>query len=561
MLRRSIPLFFLIQILGFFLTTQGFLVTYFSTAKGMHQNRTLLRRTSRVYFLRSFRAHCFFNQQNSSPISNYRTFQSTLLKARLSFSPELSPTLQKPPSLLSSEMKDENHSSYEQWVRRLYMTNLFHPVKLGLENIEKLHQLLGYPMDSPNVAVIHIAGTNGKGSVALKIAKSLQYSYPEKKVGLFCSPHVSSFRERMQVNGDLISEEEVVSLMPELYHLCEVHDIPATFFEITTALAFAFFKSRQADFVVLETGLGGRLDATNVVKNPEIAVITSIGLEHTRILGDTIEKIAREKAGIMKQGKPVLIGMNCPVEVMKQCATEKQTGSFFTADDIIPVSPEDRKEELEDYDIENARIARAALTVLKDSNPGHFSGISTEAIIRGTSERPSCRFEEIVLKDGQVVVLDVAHNPPAMDYLVKKLQRRYPSRDIRCVVGMSSDKDLSLCGESVRGLVKGDQSKIHLVEAAHPRAAKVEDIVSSAGLDGARFSLEDPSVTKQMEEALSIATRNNELLVVCGSVFLMAEARENLGINEPRDSEYIAEVAGANLKYGQENFGNSGAKK
>jgi dihydrofolate synthase/folylpolyglutamate synthase len=199
------------------------------------------------------------------------------------------------------------YSGYEKWVRRLYATNMFHPVKLGLDNMKRLHELLGNPMDNADRVVIHVAGTNGKGSVCLKIANTLQQQ-SGNIVGLFCSPHVSSFRERMQVNGEMITEDEVVELLPEIYGLCIKYDIPATFFEITTALAFSFYARRNANVVVLETGLGGRLDATNVIQNPAISIITSIGLEHQRILGDTIELIAREKAGIIKPNVPVLVG-------------------------------------------------------------------------------------------------------------------------------------------------------------------------------------------------------------------------------------------------------------
>ena len=127
----------------------------------------------------------------------------------------------------------------------------------------------------PKRLVVHIAGTNGKGSVALKIANTLQNH--GLKVGLFCSPHVSSFRERMQINGQIIPEEEVVELLPTIYDLCAEHDIPATFFEITTILAFLYYAKHETQVVVLETGLGGRLDATNVITSPALSVITSIG--------------------------------------------------------------------------------------------------------------------------------------------------------------------------------------------------------------------------------------------------------------------------------------------
>jgi dihydrofolate synthase / folylpolyglutamate synthase len=411
--------------------------------------------------------------------------------------------------------------------------------------------------------VIHVAGTNGKGSVCLKIANALQQQ-PGNKVGLFCSPHVSSFRERMQVNGEMITEEEVVELLPHIYDLCIQYDIPATFFEITTALAFAFYAKRGANVVVLETGLGGRLDATNVINNPALTVITSIGLEHTRILGDTIELIAREKGGIIKPGRPVLVGPHCPHEVLQQCAKEKGGGPYYvpslvfgTLQDFVPKEVTD-EEEITDYDLENQHIAKASLALLKKSHPGIMTALTFEMIEVGTSVRPPCRFEEI--QHGDItVILDVAHNPPAMEYLVRKLETTYPAASFRFVVGMSSDKDLMQCAGALLSVVKRDASRIHLVEAAHPRAAKLEAILEAEPslMATAQYDLDDRSITRQVESALLLASKQKDILVVCGSVFLMAEAREALGFQEPRDSEYIAQMAGAGIRHSQENFGNT----
>lgn len=473
------------------------------------------------------------------------------------------------------------YTPYEKCVRRLYLTNLFHPVKLGLQNMEQLHDALGNPMDdTDNVTVIHIAGTNGKGSVALKIAKVFELA--GYNVGLFVSPHIASFRERMQVNSEPISEEEVCELLPQIYEICEKNEIPATFFEVTTALAFSFFQRRNANVVVLETGLGGRLDATNVVKHPALCAITSIGLEHTRILGDTVELIAKEKAGIMKQGTPVLVGPNVPHDVMKQCAIEKQTDGYYTLEEVLGNDDSDgdgssnniKNSELVnvngveyiDYDIQNAMIARAALKILetKASSTNNEKNVKfpfeNDVIEKGSSHRPPCRFEErrIQIDNKEVlVILDVAHNPPAMEHLVLKLQATYPNQEKRIVVGFSADKDLCQCGESLLSIVE-DPSRIHLVEAAHPRAAKLEDIIqANAKMKDTNFDEEDRSITAQVKSGLEMAMKNNEILVVCGSVFLMAEAREAIGIDEPRDSKYIAEVAGANLRHGQEFFANS----
>lgn len=462
------------------------------------------------------------------------------------------------PTGQSNHPPPPGYTPYERWVRRLYMTNLFHPVKLGLQNIEQLHVAMGSPMDNPKRAIVHIAGTNGKGSVALKIAKSIELSNPDLKVGLFCSPHVSSFRERMQVNGCLISEDEVVEFLPRIYQLCEEHDIPATFFEITTALAFGFFDAQKTNVVVLETGLGGRLDATNVVRAPAVSVITSIGLEHTRILGDTIEKIALEKGGIIKRDRPVLVGPNVPHEVLRQCAKDKGASMYYTCEDVLGPAEGLSEAELQDYDLENSRTATAALKLLQESHPEIVGTVRDEAIREGTAWRPPCRFEHVVCPNGVTCILDVAHNPSAMDHLLGKLQETYPDADFRFVVGMSSDKDMALCGQTVMQAVKGKQECIHFVQAAHPRAATLEAILEATKLQDAHYDLVERCVSRQIEQAMELAAEKKEMLVVCGSVFLMAEAREALGFDEPRDSEYIAEVAGAGVRHGQENFGNTG---
>ena len=352
----------------------------------------------------------------------------------------------------------------------------------------------------------------------------------------------------MQVNGRLISEEQVVAYLPRIYKLCEQHDIPATFFEITTALAFLFFAEQNVHVVVLETGLGGRLDATNVVRNPALSVITSIGLEHTRILGDTIELIAMEKGGIIKPDCPVLVGPNVPHDVLRQCAEEKKAKAFYTCEDVLG----EPSTVITDYDEENARIATAAIKLLEKFD------IPEDIVQQGTRERPPCRFEILELDENLTVVLDVAHNPDAMAYLVRKLQGTYANDMFRMVVGMSSDKDLGQCGRSILEAVNDNAECIHLVQAAHPRAAKIEAILEAEPrLNGCQWDGKDRSIAKQVREAVRLARENDEILIVCGSVFLMSEAREALGVDEPRDSPYIAEVAGAGVRSGQENFGNT----
>jgi dihydrofolate synthase / folylpolyglutamate synthase len=186
-------------------------------------------------------------------------------------------------------------------------------------------------------------------------------------------------------------------------------------------------------------------------------------------------------------------------------------------------------------------------------------------VTQGTSQRPPCRFESVQRDDALTVILDVAHNPPAMLYLIRKLKSTYPRSKFRMIVGMSSDKDTNLCGQYIMEGVHNNAEAIHLVQAAHPRAARIEDMLASdsSGLLKAysHYDLEDRSVTRQIQAGLDLAKQNDEVLVICGSVFLMAEAREALDFDEPRDSECIAEVAGAHLRHAQENFGSTSPAK
>jgi dihydrofolate synthase/folylpolyglutamate synthase len=527
-----------------------------------------------------------------------------------------------------------NMTDYERLVRRLYQINLFHPVKMGLSHMEQLHELMGNPMDDTSRRfVVHVAGTNGKGSVAMKVAKTLEAA--GYTTGLFVSPHISSFRERMQVNSTPISEEEVCHLLPYIFQLCQTHDISATFFEVTTALAFAFFQHRNVDVVVLEVGLGGRLDATNVIQKPALSMITSIGLEHTRILGDTVDLICFEKAGIVKPHHPTLIGPGVqPIQVVQDICQERHS-DLYLADELVAPPHESESTSnnnhsatttttLVDYDIENSRIAQAAIQILRQQ--GHFSGnnnkhdVTEKHIQQGTSQRPPCRFETMEWtpsssstksngngngndndNDGGPVsvVLDVAHNPDALEFLLAKLEATFGSENehshsqsysVRFVVGFSSDKDLLKCGNLLlsylgahgNGNADADSNhnkRIHVVQAAHPRAATVEQLLEACPALADHAYLQAPpeavgeeeensdesasSIAAQVKAALRLASSSSsnsnrrEIVVICGSVFIMSEARETLGVDEPRDSNVISEVAGINLRHGQENFANS----
>ncbi|CAB9524420.1 Probable bifunctional folylpolyglutamate synthase/dihydropteroate synthase [Seminavis robusta] len=488
-------------------------------------------------------------------------------------------------------------SEYEKWVGRLYRTPLFHPSnpRNGQIRMKKLHGLLGSPMNDPDIAIMHIAGTNGKGSVGLKLATSFT-ALGFSNVGLYSSPHVSCFRERIQwTNGQLISEDEVAEGLATLFGLCQEHDIPATFFELVTLLAFRYFHQchttnasppssgkMKKTIIVLETGLGGRWDATNVIEAPMLAIITSIGLDHTNVLGTTKQQIALEKAGIMKPQSLVLVGYQVPHDTLRQYAKEHGIMHYHTTEEVlardvsttngnsISNGQDSASKDAMDYNATNTRIVQAALLLLQQHSALDLpSDIPPELLQKAISVRPPCRFETVQNTQGHktMVILDVAHNPPAMQALVYKLQTANPDKKIRVVLGVSKDKDwkgvldalIPLTGAAAGPNNNDNDSaksslltRVHLVQASHykalPLVQLVQDIEDQAkrehtALDTGllRYNLQDPTVKSGLLDAMKFAQRD-ELIVVCGSVFLMAEARRTLGIQEPCDSDYLMEI-------------------
>lgn len=369
-------------------------------------------------------------------------------------------------------MKNDT-SNYKTLVDKLFTINLHGGAKFGLSNMERASHFLGHP--DKTFRSIHIAGTNGKGSVSTKIASNL------KSCGLFTSPHIASFRERIKIDGEMISEEEVALLLPQLFDL-----MPLTFFEITTLLAFLHFRNR-VQWGVIETGLGGRLDATNIIK-PELSIITSISLEHTEILGNTIDAIGYEKGGIIKEGVPLIVGPRTP-PLLKEMADYKKS-PYFRIDGNF-----------RNYDEENSAIAKAALEFLK---------VPTKHV----TVRPRCRFEI----HGNTV-LDVAHNPDGMKELIKMLQLNFPNQKYHFVLAFSKTKDV----ESCLNILKPHAKSFRFTEADNGRSMKAHEL--SAFIEGSEaFS--------NVKEAMY---PKEGITVVAGTFFIMRDALIHLGQKIERD--------------------------
>jgi len=389
-------------------------------------------------------------------------------------------------------------TSYASLLKKLFQLNLFGGMKLQLKNMEILNKALNSP--SHQFSSIHVAGTNGKGSVCTKIAKGLQLS--GFKTGLYTSPHISSFRERIRIDENMISEEEATTLLNELFQIKEAYNIPCTFFELTTALGFSYFATREVDFAVVETGLGGRLDATNIL-TPSVSVITSISLDHTDILGSSVEEIALEKAGIIKPNIPVIIGPRVPFSVIREVALKNHS----------PLTVVDGH--YEDFEEENNAIARVALRHLE---------LHPSIIQEALKATPLCRME-IIHHLGKTIVLDVAHNPDGLIHLFTRLKKKYPEKSFRVIFGLSKNKDVETCVS----ILKKHATHFHLVTAKNGRGMLAAEIQE-------RYFDETTPLYSSVADAIDKALSFDEVIVICGTFFIMAEARNALNKPLPQDA-------------------------
>ncbi len=373
---------------------------------------------------------------------------------------------------------------YTEIIDRLYQIQWLNQ---GLENAQRLNKALQKP--ASNYQTIHVAGSNGKGSVTTKIAQALQLS--GYRVGIYTSPHLFSFRERISVDGTMISEDDVVEGMERLFAIEE----KATFFELTTFLAFDYFRKQRVDYAVIETGLGGRLDATNVI-TPVLSVITSISREHAHVLGSDLEQIAFEKAGIIKPHVPLVIG------------PKARYGSIFNRAKELDSPVHASKMISHFFDEENSAVAKLALELLK---------VKPDAIAEGIAVRPPCRFEQV----GEAI-FDVAHNPDAIFNLLQALHAFYPNRTFRFLVGFSKDKEYGQCLD----LIADVASHIHLVQAHSPRAATVDHLLQALKNEDPKLYTPHLSIEDGIEAAYEAALASGEILVICGSFYIMAAAKQ-----------------------------------
>lgn len=402
--------------------------------------------------------------------------------------------------------------------------------KKDLTNIRALCAHLGNPQNT--FKSVHVGGTNGKGSVSHMLAAILQKA--GYKTGLYTSPHLYDFRERIRTNGQMISEDFVVSFTDEIKELAE--QVQPSFFEITVAMAFQYFAQQRVDVAVIEVGLGGRLDSTNIIQ-PELSIITNIGWDHMNMLGNTLEAIAAEKAGIVKTGIPLVVGERLAETepVFEKAAAEKKAKLVWAEERFQIVSTKMFSDRLAVdfagkeknlifvttdlaglYQTRNLRTVLTAVSVLKQMD-WKLDDDTVLTALTAVKKTTGLRGRWDLVHRNPDIVLDVAHNKEGIQQLLAHLSQLQFGK-LHFVFGMVKDKD----ADSVLALLPAT-AHYYFTQAQIPRALPADDLAVQAS----RFQLQGSSYTDvndALREALLHAAAD-DLVVVCGSIFVVAEVR------------------------------------
>lgn len=377
--------------------------------------------------------------------------------------------------------------NYSDAIEKLTSRGMFY-IELGLERIQKALEILGNPQN--DLKCIHVAGTNGKGSVCTMLESVLREA--GYKTGLYTSPHIYNYTERIKINGTDISKEDFAALFEEVSKI----NIHLTEFEVLTVIMFLYFQRNNVDVVILETGLGGRFDATNVIKKNLCSIITQIDLDHTERLGNTKEQIAFEKAGIIKPNCPVITSMG--YESIRDRADELNAMLVF----VSPFVPPDFIEALSLKGLHQAENLALVLTTINYL----FKNIDEETIKRGLSKvKNPCRFEYFKEKN---LIIDASHNPNGIQALRNNLDYYFPDENRRFVFGCLKNKDY----EKMMKIIFQEGDEVYLNGFDCPNACSFETLKEKCPVQAEKYTDE-------------VKLTPDKLNIICGSFYMIGKLK------------------------------------
>ena len=407
--------------------------------------------------------------------------------------------------------------TFEEAVRWLYSTQLF-GIKLGLESMHRLWTALESalaPSGTEPPCFIHVAGTNGKGSVCAMLDSIFRAA--EIRTALYTSPHLVTFRERARINGKMISEQEVAAGLTRIRGLIEGWQPPPTFFEITTALALGWFREHRARAIVLETGLGGRLDATNIV-TPAVSVLTEIAHDHEKYLGSTLTEIAHEKAGIIKPGVPVVSAPQTDevCEVIQRTAQKAGSALQFVeqpwTEGAIGLTGTHQQ-------------WNAALAVLALRAGGRRSALLAAAAPQAKAGLERVQWPGRFQRAAQRFVLDGAHNPAAANQLAATWRESFGAAKATLILGVMRDKDVAGVCTALAPIA----ARVFTVTVQNPRSMIATELAAVMRRAAPELEVREFGT---LSAALAAAASHAELGLIAGSLFLVGEALVALGLTD-----------------------------
>ena len=405
--------------------------------------------------------------------------------------------------------------------------------KPGLQRIATLMEGLGNVQNQ--LRFVHLAGTNGKGSTSCMLSSILQQA--GYKTGLFVSPYIIRYNERVQINGQHIPDEKLAEIMDRIKPVCDAMEDGATEFDLITAAGFVWFAEENCDIVVLETGLGGRLDSTNVIETNECAVITNIGIDHTDFLGSTVEEIAYEKACILKQDRPVVAYESVQGAMDVLTAYALQHGNPMTVADFGAIEAVSADLTGQSFRYKNSEVfhinllgphqLKNASVVLETVETLRSCGwsISDEAVKEGlAAARWPARFE--LLHTEPIVFVDGAHNMQGVESLQAAVEAHLQGRRVVCLTGVLADKDW----QQMMAVLSGFASDFVTITPDSPRALSAEALAEHLA-ETAEWVKPAENVREAVELALARAKETHSVVVACGSLYMASEIRTYFGRN------------------------------